>query len=69
VERAAKDLRLTQQIVTIEEQRPWYRTGEEVRHQIRPPAAVAALVGVDLVDHLVLGAGGHSVSLWARGDW
>jgi DNA repair protein RadC len=32
-------------------------------------AAAAALVGVDLVDHLVLGAGGHWVSLWARGGW
>jgi DNA repair protein RadC len=32
-------------------------------------AAAAALVGVDLVDQLVLGAGGHWVSLWARGGW
>jgi len=33
----------------------------------RRMAAAAALVGIDLVDHLVLGAGGHWVSLWARG--
>ncbi len=35
----------------------------------RRMAAAAPLVGVDLVDHLVVGAAGHWVSLWARGGW
>jgi DNA repair protein RadC len=35
----------------------------------RQMAAAAAVVGVELVDHLVLGAGGLWVSLQARGGW
>jgi DNA repair protein RadC len=31
--------------------------------------AAGALVGVDLVDHLVLGATGHWVSFQMRGGW
>jgi hypothetical protein len=32
-------------------------------------AAAAALVGFELVDHLVLGAAGRRMSLQARGGW
>jgi DNA repair protein RadC len=35
----------------------------------RRMAAAAAVVGVELVDHLVLGAAGLWVSLQARGGW
>ena len=36
---------------------------------MRRMAYAAALVGVDLVDHLVLGAIGRWVSLKAQGGW
>jgi DNA repair protein RadC len=35
----------------------------------RQLAAAAALIGVNLLDHLVLGAAGQWVSLYARGGW